>query len=93
MSDTEEKQLPSNSSDISIEEIGPEASEGHADKNEDAEELVSVERTFLHGKIKRVNCIDNSPVFWSGCAGQYCGLSLGAPTRLAQFFSPNFILS
>ncbi len=47
MSDSDEKQIPSNSSDISIEEIGPEGEAGgqqqHAEADEPAPEVKHVE--------------------------------------------------
>ncbi len=66
MSDTEEKQLPSNSSDISIEEIGPE-NEGQAAKNEDAEDLLpqSLDDVSVGGRIEEIPDVpkDNGEVW------------------------------
>jgi hypothetical protein len=57
MSDTDEKQIPSNSSDISIEEIGPEV-EGHeVVKNDDAEELIPpiLDDVSVGGRIEEIS--------------------------------------
>jgi len=56
MSDSDEKQMPSNSSDISIEEIGPE-SEGHAvAKDEQAEVLIPpvLDDVSVGGRIEEI---------------------------------------
>ena len=56
MSDSEEKQLPSNSSDISIEEIGPE-NEGQVAKNGDAEDLINevLDDVSVGGRIEELS--------------------------------------
>ena len=56
MSDSDEKQMPSNSSDISIEEIGAE-SEGHAvPKDDDAEVLIPqvLDDVSVGGRIEEI---------------------------------------
>ena len=56
MSDTEDKQLPSNSSDISIEELGPENEGQAADKNDDAEDLLpqNLDDVSVGGRIEEL---------------------------------------
>ena len=64
MSDNEEKQLPSNSSDISIEELGPETEGQATAKNEDAEDLLpqNLDDVSVGGRIEElpeVPAVDN----------------------------------